>query len=174
MRVPGSGFAWHFLIQCCCESVPLQRGHDASSLLSSAYPSAWLQLCQCLTLWNARSRKELGSSYIWTASAGVVSIHLGGLGMASSALYSSLICRYVTSRQWSICCCRPSSIGVELSFMFSLQIFGSTRLSMMSSACNWMKSYWQSMSKSTSPPATLSAIRLRQSSLDQFAVIKFL
>ena len=47
----------------------------------------------------------------FAARAGAVSIHLGGLGMAISALYSSLICRFVASHKLSIWCCRPASEG---------------------------------------------------------------
>ena len=53
-------------------------------------------------------REKLSTSYICASSAGVVSVHLGGLGMISSALYWSLLCSYVISFQLSICGSRPA------------------------------------------------------------------
>ena len=44
----------------------------------------------------------------------------------------------------------------------------------VSFACSSISSYWQSMSKSTFPMATLSATWFRQLSLDQLADIEFL
>ena len=123
-----------------------------------------------------RFMQERGFSYIifCAASAGVLSVHLGVFGMISSALYSSRLCRYGTSLQLSICCGCPASIGVDQSFIFSVQLFGRSRLSMMPSACSCMQFYWQSMSKSASHSVALLAIWLRQSSIDQFADIEFL
>ena len=45
---------------------------------------------------------------------------------------------------------------------------------MMSSACSFMSSYWQSMSKLTLPVATSSATWFRQSSLDQLVMTYWL
>ena len=103
-------------------------------------------------------REELDTLCIFAASAGVMAVHLGGLEMANLSLVDML----------PVSSCQSAAVGVDQSFMFSVQLFGRTRLSMMSSACSRMNLYRNSISKSLSPPATLSATLLKQSSLDKF------
>ena len=74
------------------------------SLYSATVLAAFARLLMCLCLpqislilCDACGKDDLWMSYIFAASAGVVSVHFGGLGIASLVLYSSLFSRYVTS-----------------------------------------------------------------------------
>ena len=59
---------------------------------------------------------------------------IGGHGIVSAFLCSSLFCRYVTNLQLSIWCCSPARIGVDPSFMLTFQLRGVFSACMMSSA----------------------------------------
>ena len=93
--------SWHSLIQCCYESLSSHSGQADWSLQSAAVcvAYAWLPMCQCssyisLALCDACDRDDLRTSHICAASAGVVSVHRGGRGIVSLALYLTHFRRY--------------------------------------------------------------------------------
>ena len=84
---------WHALIHCWCESLSLLSGQVDYSLYSAAVFAsfAWWPMCKCLSqinlvLCDACGRDDSCRSYICAASARVVSVHLGGLEIASLVL----------------------------------------------------------------------------------------
>ena len=123
------------------------------------------------TLCDAVGGDDFCMLHIYEASAWVVSVHLGDLGIGSTSLCRSLSWRYLTSLQFSFWRCSPARIGVDPSFMLSFQQCSMSSACMMSSACICMNSNWQSESKSVCPATTMPATWLRQLSSGQFSDI---
>ena len=90
----------HCVIQCCCKILFPYSGKVDLLLYSSAVIAALACLpmrqrlyCVSPTLCIALVSGDLWTLYFCAASAGVVSVHLGGLGIASVSLYSTLFYR---------------------------------------------------------------------------------